>query len=174
MAAAGRGSDDGGKKKVRRSKFEFPKTKSEIRYRFFSVFRIPRSAFLRRGGGLMMKASILLIDDAEHIQLMLKLTLEFEGHSVATASNGREGMERAAEANYDLIFCDIDMPEMNGLEFVAHYRAKHGPATPIVMLTAEGNELVQKALAAGATAALHKPFEPLRVLKEVQKQVGGG
>jgi two-component system chemotaxis response regulator CheY len=118
-----------------------------------------------------MKGSILLIDDADHIRLMLKLTLEFQGHGVTTACNGIEGMARAAEATFDIIFCDIDMPEMNGLEFVARFREKHGTKTPIIMLTAEGGELIQKAMAAGATASISKPFEPIRVLKEVQNQL---
>jgi two-component system, chemotaxis family, chemotaxis protein CheY len=119
-----------------------------------------------------MSARILVIDDAEHLRSILQLTLEFEGYTVVTAGNGIEGLERAAEGALDMIFCDIDMPGMNGVEFVARYRAQYGEVTPIIMLTAEGDDLIQKALAVGATAALHKPFEPIRVQKEVEKRLG--
>jgi two-component system chemotaxis response regulator CheY len=119
-----------------------------------------------------MSANVLVIDDAEHIRTMLQLTLEFEGHRVATAADGAEALAKARDDRFDLIFCDIDMPGMNGLEFVARYREHLDARTPIIMLTAEGGELIQKALAAGATAVVHKPFEPIRVLKEVEKYLG--
>jgi CheY-like chemotaxis protein len=78
----------------------------------------------------------------------------------------------ADERDYDLIFCDIEMPTMNGIEFVARFRDRHGATTPVIMLTAESDELTRKALAAGATAAIHKPFEPIRMLQDIEKCLG--
>jgi len=119
-----------------------------------------------------MSANILVIDDAEHIRTMLQLTLQFEGHRVVTAGDGADALAKARAERFDLIFCDIEMHIMNGLEFVARYRDQVDAKTPIIMLTAEGAELIEKALAAGATAVIRKPFEPIRVLKEIEKHLG--
>jgi two-component system chemotaxis response regulator CheY len=116
-----------------------------------------------------MTAHILIVDDSEHLQTVLKLTLEFKGHGVTVAGDGRAALEAARAEKFDLIFCDIEMPVMNGIEFVRQFRAELGSATPIVMLTAEGDELARRALAAGATGLIHKPFEPIALLKEIDK-----
>lgn len=117
-----------------------------------------------------MSGRILIIDDTEHLRAVLELTLKFKGHAVETAADGREGLERARAAGpFDLIFCDIEMPVMNGIEFVKRFRAEFGAETPILMLTAEGDELVAKALAAGATSYIAKPFEPIWLLGEIEK-----
>jgi CheY-like chemotaxis protein len=119
-----------------------------------------------------MPAKILVIDDAEHLRSILKVTLEFKGYAVDAAGDGAQGLAWATMNDYGLIFCDIDMPTMNGIEFTARYRAHPRGKAPVIMLTAEGSELIQKALAAGATAAISKPFEPIRVLQEVEKHLG--
>jgi CheY-like chemotaxis protein len=114
---------------------------------------------------------ILVIDDAEHLRTVLKLTLEFEGYEVVTADNGQSGLDATRAGAFDLVFCDIEMPVMNGIEFVRRYRAEIDAATPILVLTAEGSELVAQALAAGATSAFVKPFEPIRLLRELQRRL---
>lgn len=117
-----------------------------------------------------MAARILIIDDSEHLRVVLKLTLEFKGYEAHLAGDGREGLEAVTrQGPFDLIFCDIDMPVMNGLEFVRRYRAEVSSATPIIMLTAEGGELISGALAVGANAAVRKPFEPIQMLREIDK-----
>jgi two-component system chemotaxis response regulator CheY len=115
---------------------------------------------------------ILVIDDAEHLRTVLELTLKFKGYEVVTAADGQAGLEAARAGAFDLVFCDIEMPVMNGIEFVKRYRAEVSRETPILMLTAEGSELVAQALAAGATSAFVKPFEPIRLLKEVEQRLG--
>jgi CheY-like chemotaxis protein len=118
-----------------------------------------------------MSPRILIIDDADHLRSVLKLTLEFKGYEVTDAGDGREALDAAHAQAFDLIFCDIEMPVMNGIEFVRHYRAEVSPATPIIMLTAEGNEPIGRALAAGATAVIHKPFEPISLLDEINRHL---
>jgi CheY-like chemotaxis protein len=115
---------------------------------------------------------VLVIDDSEHLRTVLKITLEFKGHVVDEAGDGAAALALADERDYDLIFCDIEMPTMNGIEFVARFRDRHGATTPVIMLTAESDELTRKALAAGATAAIHKPFEPIRMLQDIEKCLG--
>jgi two-component system chemotaxis response regulator CheY len=119
-----------------------------------------------------MAGRILIIDDALHLRQMLKITLEYKGYTVAEAENGLEGLKAAQGQPFDLILCDIEMPVMNGVEFVRRFRDELGSATPIVMLTAEGGDLMKRALAAGATASLTKPFEPIALLSEIEKYVG--
>ena len=115
---------------------------------------------------------ILVIDDAEHLRTVLQLTLQYQGYQVTTAADGQAGLEAARAGAFDLVFCDIEMPVMNGIEFVKRYRAEVSRETPILMLTAEGGELVNQALAAGATSALVKPFEPIRLLREIEQRLG--
>ena len=118
-----------------------------------------------------MSALILIIDDAEHLRAIMKMTLEFKGYTVHEAGDGREGLDAARAYSFDLIFCDIEMPVMNGIEFVRRFRAEVSLATPIVMLTAEGSGPIGHALSAGATAAVSKPFEPIRLLKEIERHL---
>ena len=107
-----------------------------------------------------MSPRILVIDDSENLRSVLRLTLEFRGHEVTAAADGAEALDLARTGGFDLIFCDIEMPAMNGIDFVRRYRADGGGA-PIIMLSAESDNLLRQALAAGATDAIAKPFEPI-------------
>ena len=68
-------------------------------------------------------AKILVIDDERAIRNTLKEILEFEGYTVEVAENGRVGLDMALATKYDLIYTDIKMPEMDGMEFLLSYRA---------------------------------------------------
>ena len=59
---------------------------------------------------------VLIIDDERSIRNTLKDILEFEGHEISLAADGKEGLELAAANNFDVIFCDIKMPGMDGVE----------------------------------------------------------
>lgn len=119
-----------------------------------------------------MSARILIIDDSEHLRAMLSATLQFKRYRVTDAENGHAGLQAALAGPHDLILCDIDMPVMNGLEFVRRFREQVSPQTPILMLTAEDTDLTSRALSAGATAILYKPFEPIALLKEIERHLG--
>ena len=67
-------------------------------------------------------AKILVIDDERAIRNTLKEILEFEGYTVETAENGRVGLDMALATKYDLIYTDIKMPEMDGMEVLQAYR----------------------------------------------------
>ena len=83
------------------------------------------------------KKKILVIDDEPHVVTYIKTLLEDNGYQTATASNGREGMERAKRYRPDLVCLDITMPEQSGIRF---YRDLKGDpelgATPVVVVTA--------------------------------------
>lgn len=119
----------------------------------------------------MMSPRILAIDDTEHLRAVIRLTLEFKKYDVKLASDGVEALEAARAGRFDVILCDIEMPRMNGVEFVRNYRAEFGPDTPIIMLTAEGDEKVSAARAVGATDAIAKPFEPLQLFAAIDRHL---
>ena len=81
---------------------------------------------------------VLIIDDERSIRNTLKEILEFEGHQITLAENGASGLEAAAAANFDVIFCDIKMPGMDGVE-VLDKLAESGNETPVVMISGHGS-----------------------------------
>ena len=88
----------------------------------------------------------------------------FKVESFTVASDGLEGLAALEHDSVDLILSDVNMPNMNGLDFVESVRSKHGDATPIVMLTGEGcDEVVCEAEARGASGHIEKPFSPDRI-----------
>lgn len=113
-------------------------------------------------------AKILVIDDERAIRNTLKEILEFEGYSVDVAENGRAGLERALAGSYDLIFTDIKMPEMDGMEFLHAYHegmAQHGEEAPIVVITGHGSvDAAVDALKGGAFDFIQKPLDLNRLL----------
>ena len=112
---------------------------------------------------------ILVIDDESGVRRTLSMILEDEGYKVTTASDGKEGLERATEDEPDLIICDIRMPRLDGFEFLERYRKAKGQAL-VVAITAYGsNELAFKAMKLGAYDYLPKPFTADEVILTIKK-----
>ena len=114
--------------------------------------------------------SVLIVDDDPFIRRLIATTLEdVAGFELAEAADGREAMEVAARENPTLVFLDIDMPEIDGLEACRRMRAQ--PSTSdatIVMLTAAAGDVAERdAEGAGADLFLTKPFSPLELLRLV-------
>jgi len=110
---------------------------------------------------------ILIVEDEELIRMALEDDFRFEGYEVDSASNGRIGFEKAKSPNVDLIILDIMLPEMNGLDVCKSLRMK-GVNTPIIMLTAKGQEIDKVlGLEMGADDYVTKPFSP----RELQARV---
>lgn len=114
-------------------------------------------------------AKILVIDDERAIRNTLKDILEFEGYTVEVAENGRIGLECALSSTFDLIFTDIKMPEMDGLEFLQTYRNKmqeqNSEESPIIMITGHGSvDTAVDALKSGAFDFIQKPLDLNRLL----------
>jgi len=120
-----------------------------------------------------MASRILIVEDNAEIREILQITLEFNAYEVVAAANGREALEAVeTRGPFDLILCDLDMPVMNGMEFMRRYRAERGAATPILSLTAEIGPVIDEALASGANGTIHKPFEPIPLLEEIRSRLG--
>lgn len=109
-------------------------------------------------------AKILIIDDERAIRNTLKEILEFENHKVDVAENGRRGLEMASGANYDLIFSDIKMPEMDGIEVLGALREAE-VESPVVMISGHGNiETAVDCIKRGAADFIEKPIDLNRLL----------
>ncbi len=102
-------------------------------------------------------ARILLVDDEEAIQSLLAYPLRKDGYEVTVARDGREGLDRFAEGNFDLVILDVMMPRLDGIEVCRRLRSRS--QVPIIMLTARDDE-VDKVLGLeiGADDYITKPF----------------
>ena len=114
-------------------------------------------------------AKILVIDDERAIRNTLKDILEFEGYTIELAENGKIGLEKALATTYDLIYTDIKMPEMDGLEMLQAYRQavkdNGGEESPVVMISGHGTvETAVEALKKGAFDFIVKPLDLNRLL----------
>ena len=119
-------------------------------------------------------AKILVIDDERAIRNTLKEILEFEGYSVEVAENGKVGLEKAVAGKYDLIYTDIKMPEMDGMELLDSYRNmvhEQGlEEAPVVMISGHGTvETAVDALKKGAYDFIVKPLDLNRLLVTTQR-----
>ena len=120
-----------------------------------------------------MAQKILVVDDAAFMRKMIKDTLTKNGYTeVFEAVDGADAVEKYAEIAPDLVFMDITMPNMDGLEALKAIRAKDGSAN-VVMCSAMGQEsMVMDAVRSGAKDFIVKPFKPDRVLKTVSTILG--
>ena len=107
---------------------------------------------------------ILIIDDENAIRSSLKEILEYEGHKVDDAEDGKKGAAMATKTNYDIIFCDIKMPGMDGIE-VLEALQKDGNESPVIMISGHGTvETAVEALKKGAYDFIQKPLDLNRIL----------
>jgi len=108
--------------------------------------------------------NILIIDDERAIRSTLKEILEFESHQVDDAENGFLGLEKIKQKAYDIIFCDIKMPKMDGME-VLENMSKLDIYTPVIMISGHGNiETAVEAIKKGAYDFIQKPLDLNRIL----------
>ena len=113
-------------------------------------------------------AKILVIDDERSIRNTLKDILEFEKHQVSLAENGKLGLEVAQNNVFDLIFSDIKMPEMDGIELLVHLKEKEIDV-PIIMISGHGNiETAVECIKKGAFDFIEKPIDLNRLLVTVR------
>jgi len=112
---------------------------------------------------------VLVIDDEAGVRRTLSMILEDEGYQVISASDGKEGLERALKEEPDLILCDIRMPRLDGLEFLEQYRKKNGQALVITITAYGSTELAVEAMQKGAYDYLPKPFTTAEVVLTLKK-----
>ena len=121
-----------------------------------------------------MTKKILIVDDEPHIRMLIEQTLEEledEGVEFLTAENGEVALEVIREENPQLVFLDVMMPKMNGMEVCRRVKMEQGKKeTYIVLLTAKGQEADrQKGLDVGADVYMTKPFDPELLLEKAKE-----
>jgi CheY-like chemotaxis protein len=119
-----------------------------------------------------MTRTILIVDDDESIRRLIATTLEdVSGYRMSEAGDGEEAVRRARDVQPSIVFLDIDMPRLNGIETCR--RLKSEPVTAdatIVMLTGDSEQEAElEARRAGADLFLTKPFSPLHLLRLVDR-----
>jgi len=120
----------------------------------------------------MTKIRTMIIDDSSVMRKIVERSLRQAGidlTEVVEAGNGAEALNALKSNTVDLILCDINMPVMNGLEFVTQLQSvDSAKGVPVVMITTEASEShVVQALSAGARGYIRKPFTPDQVKEHV-------
>ena len=120
-----------------------------------------------------MSKKMLTVDDSPSVRKLVKFTLKAKGIQVSSAGDGEEALDLIKQEDFDAIILDINMPRMNGLEFLKYIKENDQYASiPVIMLTTEGqDEDKDKAVALGATAYMVKPFKPTQLLTLIEKIV---
>ena len=114
---------------------------------------------------------IMIVDDERIIRESFYHWFQKSGHRVATAASGREALEKLGETPFDLLFVDIKMPGMDGIELLANVKEAY-PETIVIIITAYGSiESAVEAMKIGATDYLLKPFKPDQLSLVMEKVV---
>jgi len=124
-----------------------------------------------------MSQKILIVDDEAHIRMLIEQTLEEledEGVEFLTAENGEAALAIISEEKPQLVFLDVMMPKMNGMEVCRKVKKELAlDDVYIVLLTAKGQELDrQKGLEVGADVYMTKPFNPESILQKARTVLG--
>lgn len=111
---------------------------------------------------------ILVADDDPIIRKLLFEVLTDDGHQVTVTENGFEALKEAQKQPFELIFLDVHMPIMNGLETLISVRNQF-PGMAVAMMDSYPDQLVRQAQREGALTCIHKPFD----LKEIREVIEG-
>ncbi|MCR4938848.1 MAG: response regulator [Treponemataceae bacterium] len=119
-------------------------------------------------------AKIMIVDDSVSIRKSVSFVLSQEGYEVIEADDGIDGLKKAEANDFQLIITDINMPNMNGIDFIKNLRALAAYRfTPIIALTTESQDgKMQEGKAAGATGWIVKPFTSEKLSAIVKKILG--
>ena len=119
---------------------------------------------------MSLDKSFLVVDDSGTMRQLIVMTLhKMGGTSIKDATNGKVGLEKLETSMPDIVLTDIDMPEMNGLEFIEHARAKYA-SLPIVILSTHGDDATRdKGLVLGANDYLTKPLSGTKLMDVLEK-----
>lgn len=118
-----------------------------------------------------MSKTVLIVDDSASMRQLVSFALRDAGYDVIDAINGKDAMNKLNGGKIDMVVTDLNMPEMDGIEFIKQVRNNPGyKFTPIVMLTTESQESKkQEGKQAGASGWIVKPFTPEQLIDIVKK-----
>lgn len=123
-----------------------------------------------------MAKRILVIDDDVLVLKTVKKLLDREGYIVETSKNAKEGIEKIKSEDFNLVVCDVRMPETDGIELIEHARelkkSENKPAIPFVFITGYASEETPiRALKLGAKDYVLKPFDMDKLLESVKNNL---
>jgi two-component system, chemotaxis family, chemotaxis protein CheY len=120
-----------------------------------------------------MPKKFLVVDDSASMRQLVSFTIKDAGYDVLIAENGKDAIGKLSKTKVDMIITDLNMPEMDGIEFIKKLRTMPDyQFAPIVMLTTESQEAKrQEGKQAGASGWIVKPFSPEQLLDVVKKFV---
>jgi len=120
-----------------------------------------------------MSKNIMIIDDSVSLRQVVSIALTNAGYAAIEACDGKDALAKLTGQKINLMICDVNMPNMDGISFLK--AIKEHPDykfTPVIMLTTEaGEEKKREGQAAGARAWVVKPFKPEQLLNAVAKLV---
>jgi two-component system, chemotaxis family, chemotaxis protein CheY len=116
---------------------------------------------------------ILIVDDATTVRMYHRSILESAGYAVEEAFNGIEALEKVLESDFDLLIVDINMPKVDGLEFLRRLRREEISQVPAIMVSTESQmQDLSIALVCGANDYMTKPVKPATLLAHVRILLG--
>jgi DNA-binding NtrC family response regulator len=115
------------------------------------------------------KANVLVVDDQIGMLETFTDILEDEGFSVATAEDGFQAIETVKEQSFDIIFMDIKMPGINGVQTFREIKRINSTASVIMMTAYSVEDLIKEAIEEGAYTVIHKPFDMDKVIQTIEK-----
>jgi len=117
---------------------------------------------------------IMVVDDSETIRRLLSFILKRKNYMTIEAEDGMDAIEKLLSNPVDLIIVDLNMPNMDGIEFVRTLRGNyHQPDVPVIMLTTtKDKDLKKEALRAGVNLFLNKPISPEMLIYKVEGLLG--
>ena len=118
-----------------------------------------------------MSKNVLVVDDSPSVRMIVRSALHGAGYTVIEAADGKEALAKLDGRAISLTICDLNMPHVNGFEFVQAAKALSAyKFMPVLMLTTETNDAKKdQGRAAGARAWMVKPFSPSQLIKAVDK-----
>jgi two-component system, chemotaxis family, chemotaxis protein CheY len=121
----------------------------------------------------MTSLRVLTVDDSRTILAMLHHTLSNAGFEVLQAEDGKQGLDVLRNETVDVVITDINMPVMDGIEFIKHVRATgNHQSLPILILTTEtSQDKRDQGKAAGGTGWIVKPFDPEKLISVIHRVV---
>jgi two-component system chemotaxis response regulator CheY len=115
-------------------------------------------------------ANVLVVEDDRGVRRLIAATLDDEGHEVRAVENGHEALQACADRMPDLIVLDVEMPVMDGREFVHAIGADGESIPPVVLISAHEAQRTARELGLGRW--LQKPFDERRLVSEVSRALG--
>lgn len=113
------------------------------------------------------RSRILVIDDEDIIRSLFKATLEEVGHEVVTAGTGAEGIQCVKERDFDLVFLDLRLPDIEGAEVLGEIKNVRPTLLVTIITGYPGSDMMERALKKGPLGVMNKPFSDSDIIAAV-------